>query len=225
MNKIKHLAIIMDGNGRWAQKNGLLRTSGHEFGAKKIEPIIKVCMEEKIQNLTLYAFSTENWKRPKSEINFLINLFGKFMSSQEDNFKKYSIKFDIFGDIDIFEDRIKQQIHQLKDKTKENKRLNLNIAVNYGSRNEIVRACKKISALGIEFNEKNISSQLDTGTCGDVDLLIRTGGEQRVSNFLLWQISYAELYFSKTLWPDFDTCELKSIIDNFKKKNRRFGGL
>ncbi|PSM52646.1 undecaprenyl diphosphate synthetase [Campylobacter blaseri] len=225
MNKLNHLAIIMDGNGRWAKQKGMLRAFGHEKGANVVERVCRVCIQNNIPNLTLYAFSTENWSRPKNEVNFLINLFKKFLKEKEAIILKENIKFKAIGDIDIFDDELKEKILNLENLSKNNSKLNLALAVNYGSKNEIVRACRALLKENQDINEENINLHLDTYDMGDVDLLIRTGGEQRLSNFLLWQASYAELYFTKTLWPDFDSVELQNIMDNYKKIKRKFGGL
>lgn len=225
MNNLNHLAIIMDGNGRWAKSRGLLRTNGHKIGAQKIDEIAKFCLENGIKNLTLYAFSTENWKRPKSEINFLLNLFSDFLKSKKEIFIKNEIKFNTIGDLSKFDENLQKEIKILHEITKNYEKLNLNLAVNYGGRDEIIRAIQKIIAQNGEICEENLNKNLDTANFGDVDLLIRTGGQKRLSNFLLWQSSYAELTFSDTLWPDFSVEELKKIVENFKKEERKFGGL
>lgn len=225
MNKLNHLAIIMDGNGRWAKKRGLIRTNGHNEGAKKVDEIAQFCINEKIKNLTLYAFSTENWKRPKTEVDFLMQLLKNFLLSQKEKFIKNGIKFHTIGDISKLNNDLQAEILNLKNLTKNNENLNLTLALNYGGRDEIVRACKKISDLGLEFSEENISKFIDSSEFLDVDLLIRTGGEYRISNFLLWSSSYAELAFTDTFWPEFSVEELKEIVEKFKNKNRRFGGL
>ncbi|MDA3078442.1 polyprenyl diphosphate synthase [Campylobacter sp. JMF_06 NA1] len=225
MNQLNHLAIIMDGNGRWAKKRALLRTGGHEVGAQVVQSVCEFCIKEKIPNLTLYAFSTENWKRPKSEVEFLMKLLAKFLVDKKESFLANGINFKAVGDIAKFSDDLKSKIYDLQNFTQNCANLNLNLAINYGARDEIVRACREISRSGGEFSESEISAHLDTSRSGDVDLLIRTGGEKRISNFLLWQASYAELAFSDTLWPEFSNAELSQIISEFKNKNRRFGGL
>ncbi|MDA3053846.1 MULTISPECIES: polyprenyl diphosphate synthase [unclassified Campylobacter] len=225
MNQLNHLAIIMDGNGRWAKKRALLRTGGHEVGAQVVQRVCEFCIKEKIPNLTLYAFSTENWKRPKSEVEFLMKLLAKFLVDKKESFLANGINFKAVGDIAKFSDDLKSKIYDLQNFTQNCANLNLNLAINYGARDEIVRACREISRSGSEFSESEISARLDTARSGDVDLLIRTGGEKRISNFLLWQASYAEFAFSDTLWPEFSNAELSQIISEFKNKNRRFGGL
>ena len=225
MNALNHLAIIMDGNGRWAKNRTLIRTDGHKKGADTVENIAIYCAKNGIKNLTLYAFSTENWKRPKSEIDFLLNLLLKFIKLKENLFLENSIRFHTIGDLSPFNTQLKNAIANLKDKTKDNSRLNLILAINYGSQNEIVRAVNSALANGVKIDEKSISSHLDSADFGDVDLMIRTGGEHRLSNFLLWQSSYAELAFTPTLWPDFDTKELDEMISKFKITHRKFGAI
>ncbi|WP_096015922.1 polyprenyl diphosphate synthase [Campylobacter lanienae] len=225
MNTLNHLAIIMDGNGRWAKNRTLIRTDGHKKGANTVENIAIYCAKNGIKNLTLYAFSTENWKRPKSEVDFLLNLLLKFIKLKENLFLENSIRFHTIGDLSPFSAELKNAISNLKDKTKDNSRLNLILAINYGSQNEIVRAVNSALANGVKIDEKSISSHLDSADFGDVDLMIRTGGEHRLSNFLLWQSSYAELAFTPTLWPDFDTKELDEIIAKFKITHRKFGAI
>lgn len=225
MNALNHLAIIMDGNGRWAKNRTLVRTDGHKKGADTVENIAIYCAKNGIKNLTLYAFSTENWKRPKSEVDFLLNLLLKFIKLKENLFLENSIRFHTIGDLSPFNTQLKNAIANLKDKTKDNSRLNLILAINYGSQNEIVRAVNSALANGVKIDEKSISSHLDSADFGDVDLMIRTGGEHRLSNFLLWQSSYAELAFTPTLWPDFDTKELDEMIAKFKITHRKFGAI
>lgn len=215
----------MDGNGRWAKKRSLVRTNGHEKGADVVDDIMTYCVKNGIKTLSLYAFSTENWKRPKSEVDFLIKLLKKFILLQEDKLIKNGIKFDTIGDISVFDNELKNMISNLKNLTKDCGNLNLVLALNYGGKDEIVRACKKLVSENKEINEDSISNALDSAKYGDVDLLIRTGGEMRLSNFMLWGASYAELSFSDTFWPDFTPSELDEIVRNYKQKHRRFGGL
>ncbi|NLK67276.1 MAG: di-trans,poly-cis-decaprenylcistransferase [Campylobacteraceae bacterium] len=223
MNELNHLAIIMDGNGRWAKKRGFIRTRGHEKGANVVEDIAEFCIGNNISYLTLYAFSTENWKRPKTEVDFLISLFKKFLKDKESLLLREKIKFQTIGDINAFDDELLDLIKDLKEKTKEFDSLTLNLAVNYGSKDEILRAVKKLVDENLEINEANLTAHLDSSI--PVDLLIRTGGEQRLSNFLLWQASYAELCFTQTLWPDFTKEELGEIVQKYRKIDRKFGGL
>ncbi|MCZ6132592.1 polyprenyl diphosphate synthase [Campylobacter ureolyticus] len=225
MNKLNHLAIIMDGNGRWAKKRGFIRTKGHDSGANVVENVAKFCIDKDIKNLTLYAFSTENWTRPKSEVEYLIKLFKEFLIKKEEIFIKNEIKFETIGDLSKFDDELLNLITKIKEKTAIFNKLTLTLAVNYGSKDEIVRTVKRLISKGDEISEATISKNLDTAKMGDVDLLIRTGGEQRLSNFLLWQASYAELFFTPTLWPDFSYNELEKIVEKYTKIHRKFGGL
>lgn len=225
MNKLNHLAIIMDGNGRWAKKRGFIRTKGHDSGANVVENVAKFCIDKDIKNLTLYAFSTENWTRPKSEVEYLIKLFKEFLIKKEEIFIKNEIKFETIGNLSKFDDELLNLITKIKEKTAIFNKLTLTLAVNYGSKDEIVRTVKKLISKGDEISEATISQNLDTAKIGDVDLLIRTGGEQRLSNFLLWQASYAELFFTPTLWPDFSYNELEKIVEKYTKIHRKFGGL
>jgi len=224
-NILKHLAIIMDGNGRWAKERGLQRTKGHEAGAEVVRNITQYCANHtEIETLTLYAFSTENWKRPKVEVDFLMHLLEKYLSQEQETYMKNGIKFEVIGDISPFSNKLKKTIEDTKDMTKNNKNLTQILALNYGSRDEIVRAVNRALDSGEEINEEIINRYLDT-PYSDIDLLIRTSGEMRLSNFLLWQISYAEMFFTDTYWPDFTTIELSDIIDKFKSRVRKFGGI
>lgn len=215
----------MDGNGRWAKQKALIRTNGHQKGAKNLENIVEFCVGANIKTLTLYAFSTENWKRPQNEVSFLMKLLKKFLVEKRDLFIKNEIAFHTIGDISKFDEDIRNEIKTLKNISSKNTKMNLVLALNYGSKDEIIRAVKKTLEDKKEINEENISSNLDTASFGDVDLLIRTGGEQRLSNFLLWQAAYAEFAFTKTLWPDFTPEELAKIIENYTHIHRKFGGL
>ncbi len=225
MNELKHLAIIMDGNGRWAKQRGLNRTKGHERGAEVVREITTYCSNHpEIETLTLYAFSTENWKRPKMEVEFLMKLLGRYLKNELQTYMKNEVRFETIGDLEPFSKSLKNIIAQTKEKTKNNKKLIQILALNYGSQNEIVRAVKRLLDSNQEITEENLGKALDT-PYSDVDLLIRTSGEQRLSNFLLWQAAYAEFYFTKTLWPDFTVKELNGIIENFKNRERKFGGI
>ena len=219
-----HLAIIMDGNGRWAEKRGLKRIEGHKKGAEVVKEITVHCANNpEIEILSLYAFSTENWKRPKMEVDFLMKLLDNWLKKELETYIKNDVKFETIGDISKFSDKLKKRIEYTKEKTKNNKKLTQILALNYGSRDEITRAVKKLISKNEEITPENIQQNLDISR--DVDLLIRTSGEIRISNFLLWQIAYAEMFFTKTLWPDFNTDELEKIINEFKKRERRFGGI
>lgn len=233
-NALNHLAIIMDGNGRWAENRGLVRTDGHKEGAKVIRKITKWCAKNHINYISLYAFSTENWLRPKSEVNFLMKLLEKYLKSEEQTYIENNIKFKVIGDISVFSNKLQNLIYNLEKKTAQNTALTQILALNYGAKDEIARAILKMldSVKNIDFlanlNKDSImkafENSLDTAGIPSVDLLIRTGGEIRLSNFLLYQCAYAEMYFSKTLFPDFNTEELSKIVHNFKSRQRRFGG-
>ena len=294
MSELKHLAIIMDGNGRWAQSHNKPRREGHKAGASVVREITTWCAKHTIEYLTLYAFSTENWKRPKAEVDFLMKLLRQYLKNEKKTYLENNIRFKAIGDISSFSNPLKEMIFDLEESTQNNTNLTQILALNYGSRNEIARCFQKLlrasregngrsgqeqrenlaglmegfggdlageregklggspmgSGAGNTTGDKNsegsgfcagdtwealeedtacieqaISAHLDTHFAPDVDLLIRTGGEMRISNFLLWQISYAELHFTQTFWPDFTTRELENIITEFRTKSRRFGGL
>jgi undecaprenyl diphosphate synthase len=219
-----HLAIIMDGNGRWAKKRGLKRVEGHKKGAEVVKEITTYCANNpEIEILTLYAFSTENWKRPKMEVDFLMKLLDNWLKKELPTYIENNVKFETIGDISKFSPALKKRIEYTKEITKNNKKLTQVLALNYGSRDEITRAVKKLVENKEDITPENIQKNLDISR--DVDLLIRTSGEIRVSNFLLWQIAYAEMFFTPTLWPDFTSKELEKIINEFKKRERRFGGI
>lgn len=222
-----HLEIIMDGNGRYGKSKYGIRSLGHKDGAEKLYEICKWCPELNVDYLTVYAFSTENWKRSKEEVDFLMKLFEDMFNKYIIESKENNMKINVIGDRSVFNKKMQNLIEKSEEITKDCTGLTLNIALNYGGRDEIVRCTKKIIKEGIEpekLNEKVFSNYLDTKNIPDVDLMIRTGGEYRLSNFLLWQLSYSELYFSPTLFPEFSLKELKEIIDSFKKRDRRFGG-
>ncbi len=219
-----HLAIIMDGNGRWAKKRGLKRIEGHKKGAEVVKKITTYCANNpEIEILTLYAFSTENWKRPKMEVEFLMKLLDNWLKKELETYIKNDVKFETIGDISKFSDKLKKRIEYTKKVTKNNKKLTQVLALNYGARDEITRAVKKVMENKEDIIPENIQKYLDISR--DVDLLIRTSGEIRISNFLLWQIAYAEMFFTPTLWPDFTSEELENILNEFKKRERRFGGI
>lgn len=228
MNNLNHLAIIMDGNGRWAQIRNKPRKTGHQEGAKVVRDITIWCAKNSIKYLTLFAFSTENWKRPKTEVDFLMKLLLKYLKKEKSTYLQNDIRFKAIGNIEVFNNPLKDMICELEESTKMHTSLTQTLALNYGSRDEITRTFKKLlknPPQELENLESLIAKNLDTCDFPDVDLLIRTGGEMRISNFLLWQISYAELYFTPTYWPEFNTTELSDIIKSYKKKERRFGGL
>ncbi len=224
MNTPNHIAIIMDGNGRWAKSRGLARTKGHEKGAETIREITTYAAKDKeIHFLTLYAFSTENWKRPKLEVDFLMKLLEKYLDNEKETFIQNDIKFQVIGDRQAFSKKLQTKLTELEASTSHCQSLTHSLALNYGSRDELVRTVNKLISKGETVNEQSITEHLDLPT--DIDLLIRTGGDHRISNFLLWQASYAELFFTETLWPDFNEDELHSIIHAFKSVERRFGGV
>lgn len=260
-NTLNHLAIIMDGNGRWAKNRALPRTDGHKEGAKVVRSITKWCAKHQIRYISLYAFSTENWLRPKKEVDFLMKLLTKYLKREEKTYLQNNIKFKAIGDISVFSPKLRGLIESLEAKTAQNTALTQILALNYGAKDEVARAILKMlkrresSSLRGDLSPKQsisetressvdsrqskaespqsheskheilaeFESALDTADIPPVDLMIRTGGEMRLSNFLLYQCAYAELYFSKTLFPDFDTAELKAIIAEFKTRHRRFG--
>ncbi|WP_418179613.1 di-trans,poly-cis-decaprenylcistransferase [Aliarcobacter lanthieri] len=223
--KPEHIAIIMDGNGRWAKQRGLKRTAGHEEGAKVVREITTYCTKVDIKYLTLYAFSTENWNRPKLEVEYLMKLLEKFLKNELETLMKNEIRFKAIGDLSKFSNSLQKTIKEVEEKTLNNKNLTQVLALNYGSKDEIVRAIKKLNEKKLEITEENFESCLDTAGFSNVDLLIRTSGEIRLSNYLLWQNAYAELFFTNTLWPDFNSNELELILEDFKKRQRRFGAL
>jgi len=221
MNKLNHVAIIMDGNGRWGLKKKKSRNQGHLHGIKTVEKIIKSSVINKIPFLTLFTFSTENWKRPESEINFLFDLIRKSLKKRLKSIIKQGIKINIIGKKKRLPEDIKETIKIIEKKTKTNKVITLNLALNYGSKEEILNACKKIIKKGI--NEKNFEKNLYTKNIPDPDILIRTGGTKRLSNFLLWQIAYSEIFFIDKLWPEFNEKDYSKIIKKFKNIKRNFG--
>ena len=218
---ISHIAFIMDGNGRWAKKRGFPREFGHKHGVEAFKRMVEACDEIGVHCVTVYAFSTENWKRPKREVDAIMNLLDEYLG--RDCPQNLSIR--IIGDISVLEQRLQDKIHKIQDATAGRKNI-LNIAINYGSRAEIVHACNQLMAEGkTSVTEEDIISKLYTSDCPDPDLIIRTGGDIRISNFLLWQAAYSELYFTDTLWPDMTKEDLLIAVDNFNKRKRRYGGL
>ena len=223
MNPIKHVAIIMDGNGRWGLKHNKSRNYGHRAGLRTVEKIIKVSLRNKIPYLTLFAFSTENWKRPQKEINFLLKLLENFLQTKLNQLIEQKIKLKIIGDKNKFPKRIKKIINYSENKTKKNKKLHINLAINYGSKSEIVEAIKRIIKKKQNISEKRITSNLYTSEIPDPEILIRTGNTKRLSNFLLWQLAYSEIFFEKKLWPDFNENDYLKILNKFKIIKRNFG--
>ena len=222
MNRLNHVAIIMDGNGRWGLKHKKSRNAGHKAGLKTVERIIKTTIKNNIKYLTLYAFSTENWKRPKKEINFLFNLLENFLTERIDDLHKQNIKLKIIGE-KIFSSKLNKLLKLSEKKTLNNKKLQINLALNYGSKTELINAFKKLQKKKLKISEFNINKYLLTSHIPDTDILIRTGNTQRLSNFLLWQIAYAEIFFEKKLWPDFNEKDFGKILNKYQKIRRNFG--
>ena len=225
MNPIKHVAIIMDGNGRWGLKKKKSRNLGHKAGLISVEKIIKKTIEKKIKFLTLYAFSTENWKRPKKEINFLFNLLQEYLEKKISELNKQGIKFKVIGNKKLLPQKLIKILLNSEKITKKNKILHLNLALNYGSRSELVNSVNLIRKKGISLTEQNISNNLYTRDSPNPDLLIRTGNRNRLSNFLLWQLAYSEIFFEKKLWPDFNEKDYSRILKNFINIKRNFGNI
>tara|TARA_B100000424_G_scaffold185305_1_gene143731 strand:- start:298 stop:972 length:675 start_codon:yes stop_codon:yes gene_type:complete len=224
MNSLNHVAIIMDGNGRWGLKYKNSRNAGHKAGLNTVEKIIKETIKNKIKFLTLYAFSTENWKRPKTEVNYLFNLLENFLINRIEELHKKNIKLKIIG-VKNFSLKLNKLLSLSEKKTSKNKKLQINLALNYGSKFEIINALKNLSKDKKKINEINLSQYLQTKNIPDPDLLIRTGNTKRLSNFLLWQLAYSEIFFEKKLWPEFTEKDYNKIIRNFKKVKRNFGNI
>ena len=225
MNPIKHVAIIMDGNGRWGLKKKNSRNLGHKAGLISVEKIIKKTIEKKIKFLTLYAFSTENWKRPKKEINFLFNLLQEYLEKKISVLNKQGIKFKVIGNKKSLSQKLIKILLNSEKITEKNNALHLNLALNYGSKSELVNSVNLIKKKGISLNEQNISNNLYTRDSPNPDLLIRTGNTNRLSNFLLWQLAYSEIFFEKKLWPEFTEVDFNKIVKNFKSIKRNFGNI
>ena len=226
----KHIAIIMDGNGRWAKKRGKIRIFGHENGTKAVRTTVETCAKLGINHLTLYAFSTENWSRPKLEVKTLMSLLISSLKNEIETLQKNDVQLNSLGDVASMPLKVANELKQVMEATKSNSRMTLNLALNYGSRYELTNCMKiigdkiKKNIISIEkIDETVINQHLYSRNLPDVDLLIRTSGEQRISNFLLWQIAYAELYFTDVLWPDFTDQHLYEAIENYQKRERRFG--
>ena len=225
MNSIKHVAIIMDGNGRWGLKHKKSRNSGHKAGLVTAEKIIEVSLKSKIQYLTLYTFSTENWKRPKNEIIFLFNLLENFLKKKISKLIKNGIRLKIIGNKKLFSNNLKKLLKESERKTLKNNKLQINLALNYGSKSEIINAVKLINKNKKILTEKNIEDNLYTKNIPNPDLLIRTGNTNRLSNFLLWQLAYTEIFFEKKLWPDFNPKDYTKILNKFRILKRNFGNI
>ncbi len=223
--KIGHVAFIMDGNGRWAQKRGMPREYGHKFGAEALKKVIRRCSEYGIRATTFYAFSTENWKRPKKEVDALMELLDKYLDELEGQIDKYNIRYIFIGDISVLPDTLRHKISKVEAASKNNEYI-VNIALNYGAKSELANAFNKLIQKGKrKVNEEDIASELYTADSPELDLLVRTGGDIRLSNFLLWQAAYAELYFTDVLWPDMNEKEVDRALEAFVSRNRRFGGV
>jgi undecaprenyl diphosphate synthase len=225
MNPVKHVAIIMDGNGRWGVKYKQSRNAGHRAGLNTVDLIISQCIQHKIEFLTLYTFSSENWKRPKNEITFLFKLLENFLSKKINEIIKKDIKLKFIGELNKLPTKLQKSIKLSERKTFDKKTLQVNIALNYGSKIELINTIKKIKQKKITINEKNIDKNLYTKYLPDPDILIRTGDTRRLSNFLLWQLSYTEIFFEKKLWPDFTGKDFNKIINTFKNVKRNFGSI
>ena len=223
MNKLNHVAFIMDGNGRWGKKKNKNRNSGHFAGVKTVQKIVEASIKLKIPVVTFYVFSTENWKRPKTEVNFLFNLVNSYFKSELKNVVKNEIKINIIGELNKLPNKLKLILKETVRKTKKNKKILVNLALNYGSKKELINTVKKIKLKKI--TENNIKNNLYTKNIPDPDILVRTGGKKRLSNFMLWQLAYSELFFLNKLWPDFNAVDLRKIINIFKKTTRNFGGI
>ena len=225
MNPVKHVAIIMDGNGRWGIKHKNSRNAGHRAGLNTVDLIINQCIKKKIKFLTLYTFSSENWKRPKNEVIFLFELLENFLKKKINKIIEKDIKLNFIGELNELPIKLQKLIKISEQKTIEKNTLHINIALNYGSKIELINAIKKIKQKKIKLNQENIDNNLYTKSLPDPDVLIRTGGTQRLSNFLLWQLSYAEIFFEEKMWPDFNDKDFNKILDKFKNVKRNFGSI
>mgnify|MGYP006278947343 FL=1 len=228
-NLPSHIAIIMDGNGRWAQSKSMPRTYGHKKGVETLKEMVKAFIKRDIPSLTVYAFSTENWKRPPKEVKFLMTLFGKTIENEADELNEQGVKINIIGRRDSLESKLLDKINWIEDLTKDNEKLELNIAFNYGGRAEIIDVLKEIKSdedVDIDdIDEEMINKNLYNPNISNIEFIIRTGGEKRISNFLLWESAYAELYFSDKYWPDFDEDALDKALEEFKHRERKFGSI
>ena len=222
MNRLRHVAFIMYGNGRWGKKKNKGRNFGHLKGVETVKKIVNSSIKLRIPIITFYVFSSENWKRPKNEINFLFKLIKNYFLQEIENVVSEGIKINIFGELNKMPLELRKVLKRSTDKTKKNNKITVNLAINYGSKNEILNTIRKIKT---KINEKNLEKNLYTKGMPDPDILIRTGGHQRLSNFMLWQLAYAELFFLKKLWPEFNSNDLKKIISKFKSTKRNFGSI
>ena len=221
----RHIGFIMDGNGRWAKKRGMPREYGHRFGAETFRRVMEYCGDIGIEATTFYVFSTENWKRPKKEVDSIMKLLNKYLDECEEKVQKNNVRFVFLGDKGVFPESMRAKMIDIEEKSKGNKSI-VNLALNYGARDEIAMAVNKLISEGkTNVTEADISASLYTAASPELDLVVRTGGDMRISNFLLWQSAYAELYFTDTLWPDFSTADVDVAINNFMSRKRRFGGV
>ncbi|MBE6638275.1 MAG: di-trans,poly-cis-decaprenylcistransferase [Ruminococcaceae bacterium] len=221
---VRHIAFIMDGNGRWAKKRGMPREFGHREGAKAFQRVVEYCGDIGIEYVTVYAFSTENWKRPENEVKAIMQLFTEYMSEAFRVFAEKGLRIRFIGDRSRFDADLLCEMNRLEQDSKDNKKV-LNVAFNYGGREDILHAVKVLASEGKDFTEENLTVALYTEQCPEPDLIVRTGGEMRISNFLLWQSAYAELYFTDTLWPDMQEKDVDAAVAEFARRNRRFGGV
>ncbi len=223
----KHVAVIMDGNGRWAKKRFLPRVAGHVKGVELVREMVRACLERQIAYLTLFAFSSENWRRPEEEVSLLMQLFVKALEQEVERLDRNGVRLRVIGDLSRFDPRLQELIRQAEAKTEQNDKLNLTIAANYGGRWDIMQAVNQMLAAQPEKRDAWVEADLEPwlaiNFAPEPDLFIRTGGEQRISNFLLWQLAYSEFYFTPTLWPDFDTAEFDRAIASYQQRERRFG--
>ena len=224
-NLPNHIAIILDGNGRWAKKRGLPRNLGHRQGVETLVKIVRYCSDIGIKHLTVYAFSTENWNRPEQEVNYLMGLLEEYFKGLEKKLKDRNIKLKVIGEKNRLSEKLIKIIEDVQENTKNNTGMIFNIAFNYGSKDEMINAFQKMQNDNVLITKENFEKYLYTSESGNVDLLIRTSGEQRISNFLLWQIAYAEFYFTDCYWPDFKEKELDKALEVYQNRDRRFGGL
>lgn len=224
-DRLQHIAFIMDGNGRWAQKRGLKRQDGHREGSEAFKRVVSYCAELGLKAVTVYAFSTENWKRPKEEVDSLMKLLERYLANSKDELMKRGVRFRVIGDKSVLSPGLIKKINNMEKATAGNPLL-LNFALNYGGRDELVRAFKKLADSGkTDITEQDISLALDTFDCKDPDLVVRTGGDIRISNFLIWQATYSELYFTDVLWPDITNEHIDAAIRDFYSRQRRYGGI
>lgn len=224
-NLPRHIAIIMDGNGRWAKRRGMPRTAGHSVGAENFRKVATYCKDIGLQYLTVYAFSTENWKRPEDEVNTIMGLLEKYLGEAIERMERDKVKMKFFGDTSVLSPRLRELIAKTSEISTHYEGCQVNICLNYGGRDEILRAAKSLAQDGAEFTEEELSNRMWSAGIPDPDLIIRPGGEKRLSNFLLWQAAYSELYFTDTLWPDFGTDEVNDAISWYQKRDRRYGGI